>query len=275
MQFIQLLLLATSAAATPAAVSVPKKCPSNTITCGITLTEYPTASISGSVTCPSTVPTPSSNARLRIEGNDDEGTIFEGCIVAGPRELSTLSGGTHDCDGTNGGANPNPGTTPTNQLDAAAQLSSFSYDGTYSESFEDYFITSISASPQTSDDFWGILVNGQFTPTGGCQFEVGNGDETLFAFNAFNKVAFLKVTPEYAVAEVGSGTVTITVTDTISGNPQEGVSFGGQYTDVDGHATISVPDVSGCYKLKATNSDAVRSNAFYLTVVDSFTSSNR
>jgi hypothetical protein len=208
---------------------------------------------------------------LRIEGDDAEGTIFEGCIVAGPREVSTLSGGTHNCDGTNGGANSNPGTTPTTQLDAAAQLSSFGYDGIYYASFEDYLITSIGSSSQTSDYFWGTLVNGQFTPTGGCQFEVGNGDETLFAFEASNTTAFLKVTPEYAVAEAGSGTVTVTVTDSTSGDPQEGVSFGDQYTDVDGHATITVPEVSGCYKLKATIPGAIRSNSFYLTVVDSFT----
>ncbi|KAI1163745.1 hypothetical protein F5B18DRAFT_297828 [Nemania serpens] len=267
MQLIQLLLLSTVVAATPAAEKKPKKCPHHIPSCGITFTAYPTASASGSVVCPSTVPAPSSNARLRIEGNDSEGTIFEDCIVAGPRDITTPSGGTHLCDGTNYGANPSPGTVPTVQLDAAAHLSGFGYDATYSTSFDDYFITSIGASPQTDSEFWGILVNGQFTPTGGCQFEVVNRDETLFAFDAFSKSAFLKVTPEYAVAKAGSGTVTVTVTDTLTGSPQAGVSFGGQVTDVNGHATVSVPHAAGCYELKATAPNAIRSNAFYLTVV--------
>ncbi|KAI1203685.1 hypothetical protein F5X97DRAFT_283820 [Nemania serpens] len=266
MQLTHLLLLTTVVAATPAAEKKHKKCPHHIPSCGITFTAYPTASASGSVTCPSTVPAPSANARLRIEGSDSEGTIFEDCVVAGPRDITTASGGTHLCDGTNDGANPSPGTAPTAQLDAAAQLAGFGYDGTYSASFEDYFITSIGASPQTDSEFWGILVDGQFTPVGGCQFEVANGDETLFAFDAFSKSAFLQVTPEYAVAEAGSGSVTVTVTDTLTGSPQAGVSFGGQVTDVDGHATVAVPPAVGCYELKATAPGALRSNAFYLTV---------
>jgi hypothetical protein len=208
---------------------------------------------------------------LRIEGSDDEGTIFEDCVVAGPRELSTSSsGGPHICDGTNGGANPSPGTVPTVQIDAASELRGFSYDAVWEASFDDFGISRIGASAANPTQFWGILVNGQFTPVGGCQFEVGTGDETLWAFDAFSKTSFLQVTPEYAVVEAGSGTVTVTVTDSLTENALEGVSFSGQVTDVNGSATIAVPVVSGCYQLKATSPDAIRSNAFYLTVVDSF-----
>jgi hypothetical protein len=145
------------------------------------------------VTCPNTVATPSSNALLRIEGNDSEGTIFEGCIVSGPRDITTPSGGTHLCDGTNGGTNASPGTTPTTELDAAAVLTGFTYDGTYSTQFQDYFITKIGQSDQTSTQFWGLLRNEQFTPVGGCQQEVVQTDRTLWAFDAFNKNYFLKV----------------------------------------------------------------------------------
>jgi len=275
MQLLHLVLLAACAAATPGQEKRPKHCPHDIATCGVTFTAHPTASSSGSVTCASSVATPSSNARLRIEGNDTEGTIFEGCIVAGPREITTASGGTHNCDGTNGGANADPGTVPTDQLDAASKLGeggSFSYDAVYYDSFDDFFITRIGASAQTADQFWGILVNGQFTPTGGCQFEVGTGDETLFAFDAFSKEALLRVTPGYAVAEAGSGSVTVTVTDTLAGDVVAGAGFGGAYTDAEGHATVSVPTAPGCYELKATKTGALRSNAFYLTVVDSFSS---
>jgi hypothetical protein len=148
---------------------------------------------SGTVTCSNTVATPSSNALLRIEGDDSEGTIFEGCIVSGPRSITTSSGNTHLCDGTNNGANLTPGTTPSTQLDAAAALVGFTYDGTYDSQFQDFFITRIGQSRQTATQFWGLLRNEQFTPTGGCQEEVMQTDRTLWAFDAFSKSFFLKV----------------------------------------------------------------------------------
>lgn len=59
--------------------------------CGVTISAKTYAS--GTVTCSNTVPSPSSNALLRIEGSDSEGTIFEGCIVAGPGSITTPSVG--------------------------------------------------------------------------------------------------------------------------------------------------------------------------------------
>ncbi|KAF2972636.1 hypothetical protein GQX73_g918 [Xylaria multiplex] len=272
MVFIRLIIFAACVTATPAADNNPREHLSPTPSCGVSFTAHPAASTSGLVTCPSTVPAPSSNARLRIEGNDAEGTIFEACVVAGPREVTTQSGGTHKCDGTNARANHKPGTVPTVQLDAAAHHTGFSYDGTYDPAYEDYFITSISTSTQNSAQFWGILVNGQFTPAGGCQFEINGGDETLFAFDALSKDAFLKVMPDFAVAEAGNGNVTVTVTDSVTGGPQAGVQLGDVYTDVNGDATIPVPDEPGCYEFKGTRPGALRSNTFYLTVVGTFIS---
>ncbi|KAI0548699.1 hypothetical protein F4679DRAFT_310159 [Xylaria curta] len=270
MELIQLLVLMISAATTVTADTGPRGYPVRIPpSCGISFTAYPTASTSGSVTCASTVPTPSSNARLRIEGSD--GTIFEDCIVAGPREITTpSSGGAHICDGTNNGANSNPGTVPTVQLDAAAVLAGFDYDGDWYPTFEDFLITRIGSSAQTDIQFWGILVNGQYTPTGGCQFEVRTGDETLFAFDAFNKDVFLKVEPEYVVAEAGRGVVNVTITDAMTGELQAGVAFGGKATDAGGSVTLPVPDAMGCYRFKATRDGALRSNTFHLTVVSNF-----
>ncbi|KAI1741469.1 hypothetical protein F4680DRAFT_415522 [Xylaria scruposa] len=266
----QLLLPMTYVAITATADTGPRGYPVRMPpSCGISFTAYPTASTSGSVTCASTVPTPSSNARLRIEGNDD--TIFEDCIVAGPREIiAPSSGGAHICDGTNNGANSDPGTVSTAQLDAAAALVGFDYDGDWYPAFEDFLITRVGSSAQTDTQFWGILVNGQYTPTGGCQFEVGTGDETLFAFDAFNKDVLLKVEPEYAVAQAGRGVVNVTVTDSMTGEPQTGVAFGGQVTDAGGCVTLRVPDATGCYRFKAMRDGALRSDTFYLTVVNMF-----
>ncbi|KAI1325078.1 hypothetical protein F5Y16DRAFT_411665 [Xylariaceae sp. FL0255] len=268
MHLTQLLLLASYAAASPAAQSIPEGL--NTFTCGQTFTTLPTVSASGSVTCSNNVPAPTENALFRIEGNDADGTIFEGCIVSEPQVITTPSGGSHECDGTNNGANSSPGATATDQIASAGQLIGFGFDGTFDSDFDDFFITSIGNSMETSTEFWGLLQNGQFTPSGGCQTETTNTDVTLWAFNAFNAVYFLQVTPEYAVVEAGSGTITVTITDAQTNQPVPGSVLGGQTADSNGHVTITIPANQGCYQMKATQSDAIRSNAFYLTVVDSF-----
>lgn len=160
------------------------------MTCGMPVSTY----TSGSIVCANTAPSPqATNARFRIEGNDGEGTIFEGCIASGPRSVTTPSGGTHLCDGTNNNANPAPGGTLTTQIDEAARQFGFDYDGSYSNQFQDFFITRISQTAQTSNQFWGVLINEQFTPTGGCQSQFRNGDRGLWAFDAFNANAFLVV----------------------------------------------------------------------------------
>ncbi|KAI0469125.1 hypothetical protein F4859DRAFT_150009 [Xylaria cf. heliscus] len=277
MELIHLLLLATSAATTPSQAANPRRHPVEIPpSCGINLTAYPTTSLSGPVTCASTVPAPSSNALLRIEGDDDEGTIFEGCIVAGPREISTPSGNgiPHLCDGTNGGANAAPGTVPTAQLDAAAAAarSGFTYDAIWYPSLNDFLLTRVGASAQTETRFWGLLVNGAYAPLGGCQVEVGTGteDETLFAFDAFSKDGFLRVEPGFAVAEAGCGVVDVVVTDAMTGEAQVGVAIGAGLSDGGGRVGIPVPDEPGCYRFKGTRDGALRSNTFYLTVVHRF-----
>lgn len=143
---------------------------------------------SGSITCVNTAAAPSAtNARFRIEGNDNEGTIFEGCIASGPRQITTPSGGTHHCDETNNNANPSPGATLTTQIDEAGREFGFDYDGTWNSQYDDYFISRIGQTSQTSNQFWGVLTNEVFTPTGGCEYLSFNGDRGLWAFDVFNK----------------------------------------------------------------------------------------
>ena len=64
---------------------------------------------------------------LRIEGA--EKTIFEGTVLTRGHNVTTASGGTHICDGTNNGANPTPGPTCTSALDNAAKEHRFTFDG--------------------------------------------------------------------------------------------------------------------------------------------------
>ncbi|CAF9914429.1 MAG: hypothetical protein ALECFALPRED_009591 [Alectoria fallacina] len=200
---------------------------------------------------------------IRIEGLNN--TIYEAPIYSGPRNITTKSGGTHLCDGTNGGANPTPGNTCTDALDAASKLARFPYDGTFDAEFDDFFITSISTTTETATEFWGLLLDFQFTPVGGCQQEVAPGQDVLWAFNAFNKNYFLKVTPNTIVeATVGSSHV-VTVTDGMTGVPIEGALIDGVLTDASGDATLTFPK-AGVFEFKAERSDSIRSNALYVAV---------
>ncbi|KAL8832076.1 MAG: hypothetical protein Q9191_000498 [Dirinaria sp. TL-2023a] len=199
---------------------------------------------------------------LQIEGSGD--TIYEGPILSGPRNITTSSGGTHLCDGIENSANPTAGNTCTAALDAASKLLKFPYDGTYIDSFGDYFITSIASSTQTATQFWGLLLNYQFTPVGGCQQEVKSGDHVLWAFDAFNKAHFLKVTPN--VMTVGKGTShTVTITDGTTGLAIPDAVIGGVTSDSNGKAILTFSK-TGTFFYKATRSDSLRSNALVVAV---------
>jgi hypothetical protein len=161
------------------------------MTCGVPVSSY----TSGSITFANAAAAPAAtNARFRIEGNDADGTIFEGCIAFGPRSVTTPSGGTHLCDGTNNNANPGPGATLTTQIDAAGKQFGLDYDGTYSNQFQVFFINRIGQTSSSGNQFWGVLRNRVFTSRDGCQESATNDDEGLWAFNAFapNK-GFLRV----------------------------------------------------------------------------------
>ncbi|KAH7024616.1 uncharacterized protein B0I36DRAFT_250514, partial [Microdochium trichocladiopsis] len=208
----------------------------------------------------------------RIEGNNNEGTLFEGCITSGPANITTPSGGTHLCDGTNNNNNPAPGATLTTDIAAAGAQEGFDFDGTYSNQFQDFFIQRIGASAQTSNQFWGVMRDRVFTSAGGCQEQVIPGTEGLWAFDAFNANAFLRLSPAYQVVralETLSVTVTVTGTNGNGGDdyPVGGATVGGQTSDANGSVQIPVPLTPGCYQYKALRSGAIRSNVFYLTVL--------
>jgi len=222
------------------------------------------------VACATKIPNPpkvgdGTRVNLRIEGNDADGTIFEDVIATTGHDITTPSGGTHHCDGTNNGANPTPGPTCSSALDdASKQQKRFKYDGTFDTSFDDYFITSIRKSSETSTQFWGLLVDYQFTPVGGCQQEVTEGQEVLWAFDAFNKVHFLKVTGPDAIKK-GKQAV-YQVTDGSTGATVSGASLFGQTSDATGKVTVTFTSTGLKYG-KATRADSLRSNAIYTTVV--------
>jgi hypothetical protein len=204
---------------------------------------------------------------LRVEGATQ--TIFEAPVVTNGHTVTTSSGGTHVCDGTNGGANPTAGPTATAALDDAAAASAFTWDGSFSTAFDDYFITRIGGDTQTSSQFWGILLNYQFTPVGGCQQRVHSGDQVLFAFDAFSKQHFLKLTGPHS-AHAGQ-TITVTATDGQNGQPIMGATVGpinnagSATTDASGKARVTFRS-PGLKRLKAERADSIRSNALPVVV---------
>ncbi|KAG9119958.1 hypothetical protein FRC07_004765, partial [Ceratobasidium sp. 392] len=106
--------------------------------------------------------------KVRIEGANT--TIHESVVYStNGQKLTATSGGTYRCNGTNNGENPSPMSTPMTALDTAAKSSGFTWDGAYSETHGDYFVTRIDESTQTTTQLWGVLLNGKFAEAGGCQ----------------------------------------------------------------------------------------------------------
>jgi hypothetical protein len=201
------------------------------------------------------------SVNLRVEGQTR--TIFDGPVTTDGHHVTTQSGGTHPCDGTNAGAFPTPVPTPTATLDDGARLHGFGWDADWFPSFEDFVIKRVVDEAATSSQFWGYSINYGFAQKGGCQLQVNQGDEVLWIFDAFSKTHVLKLSgPSSATT---GAPVTVAVTDGGDGSPQAGASVGGAQTGSDGKATLSFAE-SGVYRLKAERADSVRSNALSLCV---------
>lgn len=198
---------------------------------------------------------------VRVEGATR--TIFEGPILVEGRTITTESGGTHKCNGTNDGAYPKSVPVPTAALADAAVLGRFTFNAEWYPEFEDYFVTRIAETTETSTEFWGTLVNYELIPVGGCEFALHNGDEVLFAFNAFDADHFLKLTGP--LLSVAGHPITVKVTDGSTGEPIAGALVGpvngtpGAETNTKGEATITFKR-PGLESLKASKPGSIRSN---------------
>ncbi len=192
---------------------------------------------------------------VRVEGASK--TILDAPVTTDGHDVTPASGGTHKCDGTNFGAHPAPVPTPTAALDDVTRVNNISWDADWFQSFEDFIITRVHDEPATSSQFWGLVVNGQFASSGGCQTRLTQGDDVVWAFDAFSKSAVLRL--------AGPGTATVgqplnvQVTDTQTAQPAANASVNGATTGSDGVATLTL-NAEGIYRLKADRSDAVRSN---------------
>jgi hypothetical protein len=199
---------------------------------------------------------------LRVEGSTQ--TLYEGPITTDAKTLTKDASGPHPCDGTNGGTNSTPGPTMTGAMDDGSIAAGFTWDGSWDNSFQDFFINRIGPDTNTGapnyQPYWGYYLNGVATQIGGCQQQVKQGDSVLFAYANFGQPLLQLAAPSSA-ATGESFQVTVQQNDG-NGNltPAMAASVAGQTTDTAGHASVSFSD-AGQHAFKASRADAVRSNA--------------
>ncbi|MGW9450118.1 DUF4430 domain-containing protein [Streptomyces sp. NPDC055632] len=132
-------------------------------------------------------PLPNTNAPVKVglTVQGPNGLLFKGKIKTKGHDVTTATGGTHKCDGTNGSAHPTPVPTPTAALDDAAKKKDFTWDGTWYASFDDFSVDTIKNVSGGGSAYWSISVNGTPTPVGGCQFKLKAGDQVSFTWTSF------------------------------------------------------------------------------------------
>jgi hypothetical protein len=201
---------------------------------------------------------------LRVEGS--AATVFEGPVTTDAKALTKDASGAHQCDGRNGGASTTAGPTLTTTLDDGSIAGGFTWDATWSASFDDFFVNRIGADTNGGPPAfpsWGYARNYTASQVGGCQEKVQPGDDVLFAYDFFSKLHLLKLS---GPASVGTGEpAVVTVVDGQDGSAVAGASVGGATTGVDGKATVSF-STTGVQRLKADRADSVRSNALGICV---------
>ena len=204
---------------------------------------------------------------LRVEGSTQ--TLFEGAVTTDAKTLTKDGSGPHPCDGTNGGVNASPGPTMTGAMDDGATAAGFTWDATWDDGYQDFFISRIGPDTNTGapnyQPYWGYFRNWIATQIGGCQQRVQTGDEVVFAYSSFGD-PLLQLSGPARAATGESFQVTVEQHD---GNgvkaPAAAASVGGSTTDAGGHATLSLSE-PGTHRLKAARSGAIRSNALAVCV---------
>ena len=199
---------------------------------------------------------------VRVEGRT--ATLWSGSVITDGKVVTPANGGSHLCDGTNFGANPTPGPTPTTALSDAAIKGGFTWDATwFGPGFPDYAVDRVGPDAATDSEFWGVFVNGVAPDVGGCQVLLKAGDEALWAFDAFSKTGALALSaPETAIVDEP---VVVRATAVADGAPVAGATVRGVATGADGRATLTFAE-PGVYTLKADKPDMVRSRPAQLCV---------
>jgi hypothetical protein len=202
--------------------------------------------------------------QLRVEGATR--TIFEGPVTTDGKSI-TKGADTVVCDGTLNGTNTVPGPTATSALDDGAIAGGFDWDAAF---FGDFFISRVA---EVSSSVWGLAVNYQQAPVGGCQLQVHAGDEVLFASEFFAGPDFAQLPllklggPARAVT---GKPFAVSVSDGGTGAPFAGAAVGGAQTGPEGVTTLAFKS-PGLVRLKAEATGTIRSNAVNVCVSDNGT----
>jgi hypothetical protein len=213
---------------------------------------------------------------VRIEGKTE--TLFEGPIWTEGHDVQASSDTEErTCDATNNHQHKTPAPTPTAASVDAMGMIGETFDGQwYGGSLDDYFITRWGPDEQDVAEgaYWGILVNNVFTNVGGCQYELGAGDEVLWVYDAFGGKPFLALLP--VDGDYTSGTRPLTATAEL-GKPfqVEVIDYADEKEDVPplspervGSSPFEGADVSpvstsakGFEALEVTSPETVKTNA--------------
>ena len=197
---------------------------------------------------------------VRVEGKTT--TLLERNVDTFAHDVTGDSTGPHRCDGTNAGANPSPGPTVTGAFDDAARKAGVTWQGSWSQSFEDFLINTVGPDSSTSSQFWGTALNFRDTDAGGCQVQVRQGDQVLIAFDSFDKTK-LRLT---GARGTRSGEVfALFVLDGVTGDRVAGAKVGGKTSNTQGRVLLRIRK-RGLYRFKAERTDSVRSNEWKVRV---------
>jgi hypothetical protein len=197
---------------------------------------------------------------LRIEGPNR--TVFEGPVTTDVRTFHFTGDAEHPCDNGTGAV------TRGAVITAAADTAPFTTHGSWFDglgaSFSEVGGENVAYDPAT-DRFLVEYKNERGADVGACQDPVQNGDRVLFAFAKFDD-PLLKLSGPSS-AHTGD-TVTLTVTDTASGQGVPGAEFepNGPNTGPDGTVRVTLTQ-SGTRTFKASKTGSVRSNALPITTV--------
>jgi hypothetical protein len=200
--------------------------------------------------------------QLRVEGTNT--TLFEGPVTTDGHAIDK-GDGPHPCDGTTRTTPPlnsGPGPTMISALDDASRQAGFSWSAQWF-SFGDFLVSQIGPDAGTDTVFWGTVLNYQPTQVGGCQQQVAEGDEALFALGDIFSEALLRLDGP-ARARTGVP-FDVSVTNGQTGATVQGATVAGVLTGPAGQATLTSA-TTGVVRLKAEAPGAVRSNAVNVCV---------
>jgi len=150
-------------------------------------------------------PARASVVNVRIEGKSQ--TLFEGPVRTEGHPIRAASDSQErQCNGTNAGAHASPGPTPTTAAVDAMALLGETFDGTWYPDLDDYLITRWGPEAENAADAetWGVLVDDSLLSVGGCQAELAEGAQVLWAYGASSSERFLTL---YGAGEARSAAI--------------------------------------------------------------------